>query len=279
MKKKGKTFTCIICGKAFYLYPSEINKKWRGKYCSLSCYHTNQRQISPKNNCICDYCGKGFYIRPSHIANGEGKWCSRKCKRQAQLGEYRICQICGKKSYFQRNQIENGEGACCSNECKYESQRNGELHNCLNCGKEFYAKIAEIKKGGGKYCSISCAMITNNKKRWEEGIYDGVFRSPTSIELAMRAALEELDILYKKEWRPDNYSRIFDFKIDPNVLIEVQGDYWHSLEKNKSRDIEKANWAKNNGFQIVEIWENEIKRIGSTQLIKDRVLPLMGDIR
>lgn len=61
-----------------------------------------------------------------------------------------------------------------------------------------------------------------------------------------------------------------DFKIN-NIIIEVQGDYWHGnpklydenslneLQKNMiQRDICKKNELKNIGYETVYIWEYDL---------------------
>lgn len=64
----------------------------------------------------------------------------------------------------------------------------------------------------------------------------------------------------------------FDFgHKESKTLIEIQGDYWHGnpkfykeeclnevQKKNKKRDLEKKEWAVNNGFKLLVFWEDEI---------------------
>jgi len=115
------------------------------------------------------------------------------------------------------------------------------------------------------------------KQHWERGTYDGVFQSPTSIELQVGAALDIIGIEHKSQYRPDGYSCIYDEFVPPNTFIEVQGDYWHSLPKRQQRDAEKRQWAKEHGFELIEIWEHEIKERGAwaivAQIFADRLLP------
>ena len=64
----------------------------------------------------------------------------------------------------------------------------------------------------------------------------------------------------------------YDFLIETNILVEVQGTYWHAdpkkyLDTSKlndrqhwkiERDIDKKIYAEENGYKIYYIWENEI---------------------
>jgi len=128
------------------------------------------------------------------------------------------------------------------------------------------------------------------KQMWADGVYDGVFQSPTSIETETIEALEELGIDHISQYRPPGYSQIYDEYIEPNVFIEVNGDYWHAnpqrfeddqLDKRQkdrlSSDRKKRKWAEQHGFHLIVLWENEIRQIGAMQLLEQRLLPLLPD--
>lgn len=124
------------------------------------------------------------------------------------------------------------------------------------------------------------AQISAAKKAdWVSGAYDGCFQSPTSIEIKTSAALSIAGVEYTDQYRPAGYSRVYDFFIPPNILIECHGDYWHGPKrpKNQKRDIEKKLWAKENGYYLVVLWEHEINELGAWPLIKNRILPLLAE--
>lgn len=110
------------------------------------------------------------------------------------------------------------------------------------------------------------------KAAWAKGVYDGVFQSPTSIERQVAAALDIMSIEHVPQYRVDGSGWVFDEFVPPATLIEVQGDYWHSLPSNQQRDVEKAQWAQDNGFELIEIWEHEINAHGAWSIIAN--LPL-----
>lgn len=107
----------------------------------------------------------------------------------------------------------------------------------------------------------------------KRGDFDGVFQSPTSIELEVAAALDIMGIEHIPQYRPDDYSRPFDEFVPPHTLIEVQGDYWHGPKRpeHQKRDAEKAQWAEDNGYKLIEIWEHEIKEYGAWALVLERI--------
>ena len=131
-----------------------------------------------------------------------------------------------------------------------------------------------------------------SKAAWARGAYDGEdFRrqmSETSKAAHARGryasescrrkksdALDTLGVGHEPQFRPPGYSRVYDELVFPDVLIEVQGDYFHSLDGVAERDTEKADWAIENGFNIVALWEHEIHKDGALRLVKERVLPLI----
>ena len=139
---------------------------------------------------------------------------------------------------------------------------------CLDCGKE-------ISRGARRCRScnqtsddflqkLAAAMSTPEYKRkisesikaaYRRGAYKG-FKppycpSPTSIELATARALDQLGIKHQPQYRPADCSYTFDEYVPPDILIEVNGDYWHSLPRSKERDPIKASWARQKHFQPI----------------------------
>lgn len=122
-------------------------------------------------------------------------------------------------------------------------------------------------------------LSEKKKENWRNGVYDGVFRSPTSIEVEVSGALDVTNILHKMQYRPDGCSYIFDEFIPSDILIEVHGDYWHGPQRpeQQERDADKADWAQENGYTLVVLWEHEIKEFGAWPLVRNRILPLCED--
>jgi hypothetical protein len=87
---------------------------------------------------------------------------------------------------------------------------------------------------------------------WDDPDYVGkvrqsiskVFRKgiPTSIEMTTANILEKLNIKFEREFPVGPFS--FDFFLpDFDVLVECQGEYWHSLPKAASRDAAKFSYV------------------------------------
>ena len=115
------------------------------------------------------------------------------------------------------------------------------------------------------------------KLAWERGDFDDrkiVCQSPTSIEVQIAAALDIMGIEHQPQYRPEGYSRIYDEFIPSHTLLEIQGGYFHSEEHFpgvQKRDAEKAQWAEDNGYELIVIWEHEIKKYGAWALVLERV--------
>lgn len=93
----------------------------------------------------------------------------------------------------------------------------------------------------------------------------------TKPERIIETLLNELNITYNKEVTFKNGRFRVDFVISNKIIIEVQGDYWHSNPriykyetftddqwKNFYNDWFKKDWFTLKGFNIIYIWEYDI---------------------
>lgn len=115
-----------------------------------------------------------------------------------------------------------------------------------------------------------------SKKQWQDGKMDGVFMSPTKPEKEIMRILENFKLDYIFQYRPENYSMIYDFYIpNLNLLIEFDGIYWHSSEKVKKRDKEKTEYAEKNNYNLLRIDEHNLHSFKDIILEKDSILNLL----
>lgn len=96
-------------------------------------------------------------------------------------------------------------------------------------------------------------------------------RKKPNTEILVENFLNENNIKYIPQFQIDFY--VYDLYIPKlNILIEVQGDYWHGNPKfykeeelpehqkeKKIRDRQRKTFAENRGYSLIEIWENDIK--------------------
>lgn len=83
-------------------------------------------------------------------------------------------------------------------------------------------------------------------------------RHPTSIERAVQAVLDELGIAYKRQKCLGHW--VVDFYIpDKNLVIEAEGDYWHSLPEVVEKDARRDAWLTAHGYKVLRLAEHDIK--------------------
>lgn len=94
----------------------------------------------------------------------------------------------------------------------------------------------------------------------------------SKLEKTFSNILDLLDIRYKKFLYAKEIKAFYDFYIpELNLVIEVDGDFWHcnpnskhslpkyeSQKKNLLRDKEKEQWIKDNGYKLLRFWESDI---------------------
>ena len=130
---------------------------------------------------------------------------------------------------------------------------------CKKCGIDYFV----IKsRQSSMYCNYKCALIDNF------GFGDNKMTSP---EVKVAAYLKDNNIEYKYNY--ELHGKLYDFYIPKtNTLIEVDGIYWHGKNKkieelnstqikNKKNDEIKIRLAIENGYNLVRIWEDEVKNV------------------
>lgn len=99
-------------------------------------------------------------------------------------------------------------------------------------------------------------------------------RKESNPEKIVREYLQEIGLSFKQEAQIEaNSFWLFDFHIlNSNLLIEVQGDYWHCnpdiypmpinpyQKWAKKKDFLKKDYANKKGYKILYLWENDIKK-------------------
>lgn len=127
-------------------------------------------------------------------------------------------------------------------------------------------KIAKLLKQAKK--ALKLPKTQAQKAKYVERQANKMLKDMTAPEKEMQKMLRRL----KVEFRPQEiiHGKIFDFFIPgKNLIIEVDGDYWHGYGKEYSElneiqkrsvrnDSEKDVIAKGFGYDIMRFWEHEI---------------------
>lgn len=94
------------------------------------------------------------------------------------------------------------------------------------------------------------------------------FLCKSSAEIDFERILSELKLSYIYEQKIGHWK--IDYDLGFNLLIEIQGSYWHDkVQKTMDKDIVKFNELKNLGYTVIEIWDYELKDI---EKVKEKIL-------
>ena len=132
--------------------------------------------------------------------------------------------------------------------------------------KKYGEKVSKSKK-------IEWINKSNEEKdKITERLNNAMIQSikPTRIENKIEDYIKSLNIIYKKNYRIGRF--LVDFYLmDYNLIIECDGDYWHSNPrfydfknldkiqiKNKDRDKRKEEMLKENEIKFIRFWEYDI---------------------
>lgn len=260
---------CTYCQKKVTVVPSVIKKSASGNvFCSNECVgHYNSYKSKEKRiQKVCLICNKNYDCKPSEADTSVT--CSHKCQHQWQSQYLR-----GKKA----------------NNYKHNITDIMRIHNCDWCNKEFDLihpyKIKLKEQGKSLFCSKDCyrewyAKSWSQQDEWKnesrirtiQMIAEGKFpQTETAPHLKVNKILDELDINYVNEY-DCKYVIVDIFLPDHNLMIEVNGSYWHcdprTYEKINYKtqldriiaDKRKNTYIKSQyGIDILYLWESDIQ--------------------
>jgi len=277
---------CRLCGTK--------TKQKRQKYCSRECFYVSKK-------------GK---LRPEHGAKVskalKGRaFSAQRCKNisEAKKRRFTDTELEKIKHVIQMPNVISFD-ATNKHLCKYNISISQRIHVRL---RKEYAKQKELKflptkiqfftetewaklvNGLTTKKSATVAKQYNLNKKTIKRILDFhnlrwirsspcAFKGETKIEKQVREYLEEHEVSYVQEFKLDK--KYFDFLINDNVLIEIQGDFWHCnpniynqpihkiQKRNIKNDKDKLYLAHTNGYKVIYIWEKQLLEHGDTILDK-----------
>jgi very-short-patch-repair endonuclease len=114
------------------------------------------------------------------------------------------------------------------------------------------------------------------KEKMSDSAIDRILKTDqnhtSKLEKKFSSILDNLNIKYIQWFYAKEIKAFYDFYIPTkNIIIEVDGDFWHcnpnskyilpeykTQEKNLKRDQQKNQWAQDNGFKLLRFWETDI---------------------
>jgi LSD1 subclass zinc finger protein len=195
------------------------------------------------------YSGPDVYVFPMSTFSIEVDCgCGNVCKKQLQylFGAKAVrCGSCSQraklwfdqnkpiiKNSFHPNELPIGGPKYISG---FKNQSSPYKSECLACGTLYYPRLRDIKTGR----SITCGCSNNKISSLCYDIYKFL------------SLYQNVDL----EHEVDNCK--FDLHIN-GLLIEINGLKWHSFEHSKLRDLKKFEVAKQNGYNYLMIFEDEL---------------------
>jgi very-short-patch-repair endonuclease len=187
-------------------------------------------------------------------------------------GEILKCANCGNEKYFALHRIERSENLFCCFTCANEYQsRNKVKLECKTCHQPFSVSTSSLKKAHTRghevqHCSIACR--NNDTARMTEKA-----QSMNKVQLE-KNGLNKLE-LFGREWlqtlgfrlNEDFFEQVllFDkFTVDifmprERLIIQFDGDYWHSKPKRKQLDISQDAYLRAAGYKVFRISDSTFK--------------------
>lgn len=199
----------------------------------------------------CDQCGKDILVWQWKLKAHIRHFCDRDCAQTWQAAEreakrqqrIRPCEGCGEDFLPPRDSYK-----FCSRKCADANHPKRPLQRvtavCETCKVEF--EVHPYRADTARFCSPSCHGIwrTMNTPRI------------SSIEIVVSEELDRRNLLFDQQIRVGPF--VPDFIVG-DTIIEVDGDYWHNLPGVAERDIRKNMFYEESGFNLIRIWEHEIK--------------------
>lgn len=211
--------------------------------------------------------GKEVWYKPCPQCGGEQVYTTLRAISWATTHR-KVCYSCknsGKNNPFSgktHSESHRAELSKRQKECSYRYKQLG--HNppklqktCQWC-KSPYEVIAS--RSASKYCCYECAWRDNYGFNWNR---------KSTPEKRVEEILQSLGIRYQYGFPLGG--KVYDFFIEyKNLLLEVDGIYWHAKgltwgemtpgqRKARKNDEQKNKIARENGFQLIRVWEDEVE--------------------
>ena len=219
-KYKLRKFHCIGCGKEVEVRRPE-NKT---SYCSLTCYRNG--------------------VRPNN-----------------KTGKIRKCGECGKEKYIPLSQVKDIN--FCSKKCanKYQG-RNKVKFTCKICGERFYMSYSTVQGRNPTYCDWSCRVKDKEhilKNATAGNVAQQNKKGLNNLELAGQKILKETGVEFQEQVLMFNKFLVDVLIPNKNVIIQWDGEYWHTKPKRVLLDKSQDAYLRKCGYKVLRITDKEIK--------------------
>ena len=226
-------------------------------------------------NAKCIICGKGYYKKPSRT---DAKCCSTECKEQMffNQGQFRLIPYCKSKNISVEDFIKQIDKMH-NDEMKTIKQIAEELGivriSLMRVCKKYGIKTRTVSEDNyRRYSTMTEEQIKEQTKKANEGIRE-LFKDPQwkeqQIEKVMTAQnmkpsrpenlfyekITEMGYYPERQYRKDMGGFALDFAFpEIKLAIEIDGEYWHNLEKTKTKDRRRNYFlGVKKGWEVIHI--------------------------
>jgi len=152
--------------------------------------------------------------------------------------------------------IKTGEGRFCSQKCLMvwrgpilrEKRYQPETHvkrNCEWCGQEFEIPRSWLKNNQGRFCTRSCKGAWSAQTRQNR---------VSKVETQFAEMLAVNNLVFERHKQIGHFAVDIYFP-DACLIVEFDGEYWHSLPRIVEKDARKDAYAAEHGYRILHIPE------------------------
>lgn len=207
-----------------------------------------------KNCLICNKEFEVFYYRKN------AKYCSSVCNGRSGKGRKRTLEAIENISRAKQGKNNPMFGKKGEQSVNWKG---GLTHpKCKICNK--------TKSRGARFCSVCFNLQEGtinrlrelNRKQWES-------KEPTSIEKKVYKELKVRGLLFETQKLINGKFLVDAYIPSLNLIIEADGEYWHSLPKTINRDKSKNAYLKACGYNLLRLSETEINNGSFKERIKN----------
>lgn len=133
-------------------------------------------------------------------------------------------------------------------------------------------KITRRTKSDIMIKRMSCSKVREKLRKYSTEAYLHRNKVGTKPERDFECWLKHNQIEYTSQYRKIGNGHPYDFFLPKfNLLVEIDGDYWHLMEKQQEKDRQHTKDAIDSGFQIVRINTSTLKDFTYGQLLNEYI--------
>jgi|688.fasta_scaffold565584_2 very-short-patch-repair endonuclease len=208
----------------------------------------------------------GEYIRGHKARVSGGFYSAEGLKKSAATRKDQFAS--GERVQWNKGKKYTEEQLTAIQESAKNPERRKKISESLTGKKKSPEHIAKIKADRQKYWGIQENRDAQRVRR-SEYMSNYLIKNETKLEKEFQIILNSLGISYIFQYTVNGYN--YDFYIPAkNILIEVDGDWWHcnpnlgiepiyeSQKHTIEHDLTKNKIALDNGYTLIRFWEHDV---------------------